>query len=127
MRLWREASPSNPDNGNISIIRKFGHSAAQRRSKVLRHKDPSLPPRRPDPRPQKESAKQWRKPYIYTPTDVRQMLDITRSYPSQWAPLRAPSIHARLLLAYCAGLRRGELARLDLGDVDFFRGTITCF
>ncbi len=30
-----------------------------------------------------------------------------------------------LLLAYCAGLRRGELARLDLGDVDFRGGTIT--
>lgn len=53
------------------------------------------------------------------------MLDIARSYPSQRAPLRAPSIHAMLLLAYCAGLRRGELARLDLGDVDFRCGTIT--
>jgi integrase len=29
-----------------------------------------------------------------------------------------------LLLAYCAGLRRGELARLDLGDIDFQGGTI---
>lgn len=30
-----------------------------------------------------------------------------------------------LLLAYCAGLRRGELARLDLGDVNHGHGTIT--
>ena len=30
-----------------------------------------------------------------------------------------------LLLAYCAGLRRSELARLDLGDVDLRSGTIT--
>jgi len=30
-----------------------------------------------------------------------------------------------LLLAYCAGLRRGELARLDLGDFDLQGGTIT--
>jgi len=30
-----------------------------------------------------------------------------------------------ILLAYCAGLRRGELARLDLGDVDLRSGTIT--
>ena len=30
-----------------------------------------------------------------------------------------------LLLAYCAGLRRSELARLDLGDVDLQGGTIT--
>jgi integrase len=30
-----------------------------------------------------------------------------------------------LLLAYCAGLRRSELARLNLGDVDLRSGTIT--
>ena len=30
-----------------------------------------------------------------------------------------------LLLAYCAGLRRGDLASLDLGDVDLQHGTIT--
>jgi integrase len=30
-----------------------------------------------------------------------------------------------LVMAYCAGLRLGELARLDLGDVDLQTGTIT--
>ena len=29
-----------------------------------------------------------------------------------------------MVLAYCAGLRLGELARLDLGDVDLQTGTI---
>lgn len=94
-------------------------------AKILRHRNPSIPPHRPDPRPQKEVAKQWRKPHIYTPADVRRMLDIARSYPSPRAPLRPLSIYTMLLLAYCAGLRRGELARLDLGDVDLQGGTIT--
>lgn len=94
-------------------------------AKILRHLDPSMPPRRPDPRPAREVAKQWRKPHIYTPADVRRMLDVARSYPSPTARLRPQSIHAMLLLAYCAGLRRGELARLDLGDVDLHGGTIT--
>lgn len=49
-------------------------------AKILRHRDPSLPPRRSDPRPGKEVAKQWRTPHIYTPADVRYMLDIARSY-----------------------------------------------
>jgi len=92
--------------------------------KILRHRDPSLPPRRPDPRPGKEVAKQWRKPHIYTPADVRHMLDIARSYPSPRAPLRPLSVYTMLLLAYCAGLRRSEVARLDLGDVDRRGGTI---
>ncbi len=30
-----------------------------------------------------------------------------------------------LMMAYCAGLRCGEVARLDLGDVDLDNGTIT--
>jgi integrase len=93
--------------------------------KILRHRNPSIPQRRADPRPLKEAAKQWRKPHIYTPADVRRMLDIARSYPSPRAPLRPLCIYTILLLAYCAGLRRGELARLDLGDIDFHGGTIT--
>jgi integrase len=94
-------------------------------AKILRHRDPSIPPRRPDPHPGKEVAKEWRKPHIYTPADVRQMLDVARAYPSPRAPLRPLSIYTMLLLAYCAGLRRSELARLDLGDVDLSGGTIT--
>lgn len=48
-----------------------------------------------------------------------------RSYPSPRATLRPLSIYTMLLLAYCAGLRRGELARLDIGDVNSDDGTIT--
>lgn len=94
-------------------------------TKILRHQDPSIPPRRLDPRPGREVAKHWRKPHIYTPSDVRRMLDIARSYPSPRAPLRPLSIYTMLLLAYCAGLRRSELAHLDIGDIDFQGSTIT--
>ncbi len=94
-------------------------------AKIQRRRDPSAPRRRPDPRPQKEVRQQWRKPHIYSPVDVRRMLDIARSYPSPRATLRPLSIYTMLLLAYCAGLRRGELARLDIGDVNSGDGTIT--
>jgi integrase len=94
-------------------------------AKILRHRDPSMPVRRPDPRPRKEVARQWRKPHIYSPADVRRMLEVARTYPSPRVPLRPLSIYTMLLLAYCAGLRRDELARLDLGDVDLQGGTIT--
>lgn len=94
-------------------------------AKIFRHRDPSIPSRRPDSRPQKEVLKQWREPHIYSPDDIRRMLDIARSYPSPRAPLRPQAIYTMLVLAYCAGLRRGEIARLDLGDVDLQHGTIT--
>lgn len=51
-------------------------------AKILHHRDPSMPERRPDPRPRKEAARQWRKPHIYSPADVRLMLDAARTYPS---------------------------------------------
>jgi integrase len=33
-------------------------------------------------------------------------------------PLRSRTIHLALLLLYCCGLRRGELLKLRLGDID---------
>ena len=38
--------------------------------------------------------------------------------PSRTNPLRAETIELGLLLLYCCGLRRGELLRLKLSDID---------
>jgi len=62
-------------------------------TKIFRHRDPSIPSRRPDSRPKKEAVKQWRKPHIYSPADVRRMLDVARSYPSPRSPLRPQAIY----------------------------------
>jgi integrase/recombinase XerD len=89
------------------------------------HRDPGIELKRPDPRPGQQVARQWRRPYIYSPEEVRRLLDIAWTYPSPRAPLRPISLYTMLVLAYCAGLRVGELARLDHGDVDPQTGTIT--
>lgn len=94
-------------------------------AKALRHKDPAFKIRRPNPKPLQEVARHWRRPHIYSPADVRRMLDLARTYPSPRAPLRPLTIYTMLLLAYCAGLRRSEIARLDLGDVELGACTIT--
>lgn len=93
--------------------------------KARRHLDPSVELPRPDRRPQQQVARQWRRPYIYTPEEVRLLLDTARAYPSPRAPLRPLSLYTMLVLGYCAGLRLGEIARLDLGDVDLQSGAIT--
>lgn len=93
--------------------------------KAQQHIDPSIKMRRPDPRPQKQVAQQWRRPYIYRPEEIKRLLDIARAYPSPRAPLRPFSFYTMVVLAYCAGLRLGELVRLDLKDVDLRSGTIT--
>jgi len=94
-------------------------------TKALRHVDPAIKPKRPDPRPVQQVARQWRRPYIYSPEEIRRLLHIARTYPSPRAPLRPISLYTMLVLAYCAGLRVGEIARLNLGDVDLESGTIT--
>ena len=86
--------------------------------KAMGRQDASIPPRRPDPRPQQQVVKHWRQPYIYSPDEIKRLLEIARSYPSPQAPLRPLAVYTMLVLAYCAGLRLGELSRLDIGDID---------
>ena len=93
-------------------------------ARAQHHLDPSIELKRPDPRPGQQVARQWRRPYIYSSQEVRRLLDIARTYPSPRSSLRPISLYTMLVLAYCAGLRLGELARLNLGDVDLRSGTI---
>lgn len=94
-------------------------------AKAQHHLDPTTELKRADPRPGQQVARQWRRPHIYSPDEVRGLLDIALAYPSPRAPLRPIGLYTMLVLAYCAGLRLGELARLNLGDVDLQLGTIT--
>ncbi len=69
-------------------------------SKAQHHLDPNSKPRRPDPRPAQQVARQWRRPHIYSPEEVRRLLDIARSYPSPRAPLRPISLYTMLVLSW---------------------------
>lgn len=69
-------------------------------------------------------AREWRRPYIYRPDEVRLLLDIARTYPSPRAPRRPLTLYTMLAVVYCAGLRVSEIAHLNLGDVDLTAGTI---
>jgi integrase/recombinase XerD len=70
-------------------------------------------------------SRDWRRPYIYKPEEVRALLDIARTYPSPRERLRPLTLYTMLAVGYCAGLRVSEIARLNLGDVDPQAGTIT--
>ena len=59
-----------------------------------------------------------RRPYPYTEGQIQQLLEVVKSFEVSRAPLRALSLRMMILLAYCLGLRIGELSRLTLGDLD---------
>lgn len=44
--------------------------------KAQHHLDPSIEVKRPDSRPEAQVAQQWRRPYIYSPEEIRRLLDI---------------------------------------------------
>jgi site-specific recombinase XerD len=94
-------------------------------AKATRYLDPGVPIPRPDPHPLRRFARDWRWPHIYSPEQVRVLLDIARTYPSPRAPLRPLTLYTMLAVGYCAGLRISEIAGLSLGDVDLQIGTIS--
>lgn len=72
----------------------------------------------------RQVRQQHRRPYICTAEDIRRIVDAARTFPSPKAPLRPLSLYTMVVLAACAGLRLGEIARLDVGDVQVDDGTI---
>ena len=71
-----------------------------------------------------EARRKRCRPYIYTPEQIGQLLQAALRYPSPFAPLRPVTLYTMLILAYCAGLRVGEIVRLKLQDLDLAEGSI---
>ncbi|MGA9107190.1 MAG: tyrosine-type recombinase/integrase [Bryobacteraceae bacterium] len=65
-----------------------------------------------------EMLRNRRRPHIYTTEEVRRLMDVARRDLAPRAPLRSLTLYTMLVLAYCAGLRLGEVVGLKLGDVD---------
>ncbi len=93
-------------------------------SKARRRIDPRVELPKPDRHLSRQRVQQQRRPYAYTPQEVRHLLDNALEFPSPRSPLRPLTLYTMLVLAYCAGLRLGELARLDLADVHLAAGEI---
>ena len=61
----------------------------------------------------------WPLPYIFSEDDIMRLLLATDALkPNAPSPLHRPVARLAICLLYTAGLRRGELARLTLGDYD---------
>jgi integrase len=63
---------------------------------------------------QRRVVQQQRRPYVFTEDEIKRLLDAAQKFPSHNAPLRPVALHAMITLAYCAGLRLGEIVSLTL-------------
>ena len=72
----------------------------------------------------KEALRRHRQPYLFSEAEVSCLLTTALSLPSRRSPLRPKTAHMMLVLAYCAGLRIGVIAHLNVEDFDVTEGTI---
>jgi len=111
--LLRHWADSRPTAEHTLTCQEVGLIVA----KAWRRMDPDIPVPSADPRILHEVKLGRRQPTILTPPQVRQLLDTACQYPSPHVPLRPSALCAMIVLAYCAGLRIGEIVRLDLADI----------
>jgi integrase/recombinase XerD len=93
-------------------------------SKAMHRLDPSVPILPLGDGVARAARQHDRSAHLYTDEEIQRILRSALSYPSPKAPLRPITLFTMLALAYCAGLRGGELVRLRLGDVDLREQTI---
>jgi integrase/recombinase XerD len=105
---------------HICEVRAIGRMV----SSAMHRLDPSVPILDGDIDAERRVHGHERRPHVFSDQDIDRLLRTALSFPSPNVPLRPLSLYTMLVLAYCAGLRRGEIARLKLGDVDFQGGAI---
>ena len=87
-------------------------------SRALSRIDPHIKGIVWDRRINREACQRHRRPYIFNESEIGRLFKAALSFPSPRSSLRPHSLYTMLVLAYCAGLRIGEIVRLNLGDID---------
>jgi integrase len=94
------------------------HQTGRLLSRVLSRIDPTIEKFPSDKRIWQVAKQLYRRPYIFSEQEVVRLLETALGLPSPRSPLRPQTLHMMLALAYCAGLRIGEIVRLNVGDFD---------
>jgi integrase/recombinase XerD len=117
LEAWRHESPGLRHQWRVQ-------QCGQTLSKAAHRKDPTVPILPKAQGLHGRMVQQQRQPVILSEAQVRRVLDAARNFPSHNAPLRPVALHAMVTLAYCAGLRLGEIFSLTLGDFDLEHGLL---
>lgn len=77
-----------------------------------------------DHRLDQQVRRSQRGPHIYSEAEIGSLLTAARSFPAPDTPLRPLMLYTILVLAYCMGLRIGEIVRLTVGNLDLDAQTL---
>jgi hypothetical protein len=100
------------------------HLTGRALSRALSRIDPTVENIPWDRRIKQEALLRHRRPYIFSEQEVRTLLATALNFPSPQSPLRPHTAYLMLVMAYCAGLRIGEIVGLNVGDFDANDGSI---
>ena len=117
VECWSEEKPSPI---RLFEARKVGRIV----SKAMHRLDPSVPILTIGEGVARAAYQQNRRAHLYTDDEIQRVLESALSYPSPKSPLRPITLFTMVALAYCAGMRGGEIVRLRLRDVDLREETI---
>jgi len=97
--------------------------------RILARELQRIDPSTPDPPPydrlvKRAMVRERRRPHVYSPEEIERLLRTARDFPSAKSSLRPLTLYTMLVLAYCVGLRMGEIVRLQLRDVRQADGTL---
>ena len=93
-------------------------------SQSMRRRDETIPILPIEVGLNRRVVQEQRKPHVYTEAEIVRLFKAARTFPGRNAPLRPIMTYTMLSLAYCAGLRIGEIAALTLRDVDIERESL---
>ncbi len=100
------------------------HLAGRTLSMALSRIDPAVRTIPWDKRIAQQARQLYRRPYIFSDEEFLRLSETALQFPSPRSPLRPQTLHTMLVLAYCAGLRLGEIVRLNMSDFDVENQTI---
>jgi integrase/recombinase XerD len=100
------------------------HLAGRTMSMALSRIDPTAKTIPWDKRISQQARQLYRRPYIFSREEFLCLLETALRFPCPRSPLRPQTLHMMLVLAYCAGLRLGEIVRLNVSDFDTLNGAI---
>lgn len=134
---FMQQRPSAGDDSIPALIRTYMAEARSPACQIERLKvgrilvrevqriDPNAPaPPAYDRLVKRAMLRERRRPYIYSTEEIGRLLRTARDFPSPKAPLRPQTLYTMLVLAYCVGLRMGEIVRLKLSDLRFEEGSL---
>ena len=87
-------------------------------SRALSRVDPTTEKLPWDQRIFQQAQSRYRRPYIFSDQEFLRLSEAALRLPSPQSPLRPQTLHMMLVLGYCAGLRIGEILRLNVVDFD---------